>query len=495
MSRGRKGRKSKKSARRVTPPDVFHAPDVCGCPECSGADFDPRQLIDQLLDLAQGLVEAEDPLNVEIVGATFVSVSDANGEDFEDMLVKGFVPEFETRATPEALTMLLAIGSVVEGRAGATVRAAADRLIEVGLPPPGWAANLNEPVTLTECWRLTDTLATVSMLVCLFARTGRSHTVVISVNHLDCDAADDIQLFPGDQLAMALELIQADCRDGGIEITKEVLDPAELRWQIETALDARAVHDRDERGLGMTMKAPVDDQLFSYHALAVLLRARVNALPASDKPPAPHGPGDDRAGLAAVATLPARRKPSGAAAPVYQIKVDLRGAKPPIWRRLEVPADISLAHLHVVIQVAFDWHDSHLHVFATPYGEFGAANANLGHLAEAPVTLEQVAPGTRSKIRYTYDFGAAWEHDILVEQVLDRDETVSYPRCTGGRRAAPPEDCGGIWGYADLVEALADPAHPEHEDMLEWLGLDDATQFDPTGFDATAVTRALTHLP
>ena len=105
-------------------------------------------------------------------------------------------------------------------------------------------------------------------------------------------------------------------------------------------------------------------------------------------------------------------------------------------------------------------------MFETPYGEFGVANAELGQRAEAPVTLEQVAPDVRSKIRYTYDFGDDWEHEILVEKVLDRDETTRYPRCTGGRRAAPPEDCGGVWGYAELAEVLADPAHPEHQDRL-----------------------------
>jgi hypothetical protein len=94
---------------------------------------------------------------------------------------------------------------------------------------------------------------------------------------------------------------------------------------------------------------------------------------------------------------------------------------------------------------AFAWDGSHLHVFQTPYGEFGIADAELGHRAEAPVTLEQVAPTVRSAIRYTYDFGDDWEHDVVVEKVLNRDSTLSYPRCTGGRGAAPPEDCGGIW--------------------------------------------------
>ena len=81
-----------------------------------------------------------------------------------------------------------------------------------------------------------------------------------------------------------------------------------------------------------------------------------------------------------------------------------------------------------------------------------------------------------------------------MEKVLHRDDTVSYPRCTGGRRAAPPEDCGGIWGYADLAQALTDPPHPGHEDRLEWLGLSDPADFDPAEFDAQRVTQALSEL-
>ncbi|MEK8109127.1 plasmid pRiA4b ORF-3 family protein [Micromonospora sp. M12] len=111
------------------------------------------------------------------------------------------------------------------------------------------------------------------------------------------------------------------------------------------------------------------------------------------------------------------------------------GAKPPIWRRLELPADTSLADLHHIIQVAFGWHDSHLHVFETAYGDFGVADRELGHRAEAPVTLEQVASGVGDRLRYTYDFGDDWAHDIVVEHVLPR-QPIAYPRCTGGRRAA-----------------------------------------------------------
>jgi hypothetical protein len=386
-----------------------------------------------------------------------------------------------------------------------------------------WADELGEPVTVADCGRLVDTQGVASMLTCSFHRAGRSHAVLMSVDHLDCGAAGEILLLAADQLPEALVIARADARALGLDITNEVLQPAEFRWQIENAMRARAVHDSDDLDLRTEVEPIDEDGLLDYRAMAVLMRTRMAALPLSKKPPVPHTEGDGGdagrtvldmlaklagkgggtfdAGTpllpqrgAMVAKLPAKRKKSAGPAPVYQLKVGLRGAKPPIWRRLEVSADISLARLHDVIQVAFEWDDSHLHVFETPYGEFGAADADLGHRAEAPVTLEQVAPDAASKIRYTYDFGDDWEHDILVEKVLDRDKAASYPRCTGGRRAAPPENCGGIWGYAELAEILADPDHPEHEGRPEWLGLDDAAQFDPTAFDAKEVTQDLSDL-
>jgi hypothetical protein len=527
VSRGRKGKnknKTAKSARQPAALDLFSAPDTCECPACSGEDVDPRRLIDEVLTGAADLVGSADPLEAEIAGSVFVSIGALAGEEFTEALVDAFIPEFEARACPEAVAMLLAIGSVAPDPVGKAASAAADRLVEAGLPRPGWAGELGQPVTTDECWRLSDPAGTGSMLACSFHRAGRSHAVVVSVDDLDCGAATDILLLEADQLPQALEMMRSQARAGGVEVTTEPLDPPELRWQIENALDARAVHDSDggERDLD---ELPVDeDDMPGYAARAALLRARMRTLPAPNKAPATHADQDDqddqdglapREMLALLArggsagfgpapilprgrptarALPAKRTKSDQPAPIYQLKVGLRGATPPIWRRLEVPADISLARLHRIIQVAFAWDGSHLHVFQTPYGEFGIADAELGHRAEAPVTLEQVAPTARSTIRYTYDFGDDWEHDVVVEKVLDRDSTVSYPRCTGGRRAAPPEDCGGIWGYADLTQAVTDPTHPGHEDMLEWLGLSDAADFDPAEFDAQTVTQALSEL-
>ena len=269
-------------------------------------------------------------------------------------------------------------------------------------------------MTVANCLRLSDVQGTASMLACSFHRAGRSCAVVISVDHQDCGAAGAIVLLDVDQLPEALQTMRAIGRDDGLEITTEALDAAEFRWQVEKALDARAVHDSDlsvEEIDGMA----IDEDGPVYPALAVLMRARMDALPMPNKPAAPHGDEDaGRVRLAAMQTLaqltggpgspfgvrtppatrgrtavpalPAKRKKSDRPAPVYQIKVGLRGATPPIWRRLEVPADISLARLHTVIQIAFGWDDSHLHVFETPYGSFGTADADLGHRAETPVS-------------------------------------------------------------------------------------------------------------
>jgi hypothetical protein len=122
---------------------------------------------------------------------------------------------------------------------------------------------------------------------------------------------------------------------------------------------------------------------------------------------------------------------------------------------------------------------------------FEAKLSDKINLPGSMTTNGKGTPQTKDKIRYTYDFGDDWVHDIMVEKVLDRDPSAAYPRCTGGKRAAPPDDCGGIWGYAELLEVLADPAHPEHEEQLQWLGLADASQFTPDTFDMEAVNRLL----
>ena len=200
--------------------------------------------------------------------------------------------------------------------------------------------------------------------------------------------------------------------------------------------------------------------------------------------------------MTAMATT-RRTKPGAHTAPartVHTIKATLAGSRPPIWRRLQVPSTITLRALHDVLQAAFGWEDYHMWVFETPLGRYGVADRELQISNAAAKRLNQVAPRKGDRLSYTYDFGDNWEHTILVGAITSPEPGVAYPRCLTGRRACPPEDCGGIWGYGYLLEILTDPEDEEHQDRLEWLGLDSADQFDPEAFDPAQANTALANL-
>jgi hypothetical protein len=178
--------------------------------------------------------------------------------------------------------------------------------------------------------------------------------------------------------------------------------------------------------------------------------------------------------------------------PIYQIKITLRDSKPPIWRRLQVAADTSLEKLHIVLQIAFGWTNSHLHQFIIDgqyysMPEFGLGEHGHEVLNEKRVKLGRLGLEPKRKFYYEYDFGDSWEHEIVVEKLLETEAGVKYPRCTGGKRACPPEDCGGIGGYERLLEVISDPSDPEHESMKEWLG----GPFDAEHFDTEEVNEEL----
>ncbi|RNI24256.1 plasmid pRiA4b ORF-3 family protein [Flexivirga caeni] len=176
---------------------------------------------------------------------------------------------------------------------------------------------------------------------------------------------------------------------------------------------------------------------------------------------------------------------------IHRLKITLHGTQPPIWRRVEVDSECTLGQLHYVIQAAFGWEDEHLWVFETRAGEFGVPHPEVRHRDAGSQQLSGVARRTGSRFSYTYDLGDCWQHDIVVEAVTEREPDVTYPRCMAGRRACPPEDCGGVWGYGWLMEVLADPGHEEHADRLDWMGLDTADQFDPAAFDVAEVNGVL----
>ncbi len=192
-----------------------------------------------------------------------------------------------------------------------------------------------------------------------------------------------------------------------------------------------------------------------------------------------------------VATRERRARPE-AGTLVHQLKITLREVSgPPVWRRVLVPSDLTLADLHEVIQQAMGWENYHMHVFSTGGREYGSQDRELGHASDRDVLLSQVFTRRGNRLRYTYDFGDDWGHDIVLEETRAAAPQETYPSCVAGKGACPPEDCGGAWGYAELKEILADPSHKRHQDMLEWLGLDAGKDFDPGKFSVAEVNARL----
>src|SRR4030067_563744 len=176
---------------------------------------------------------------------------------------------------------------------------------------------------------------------------------------------------------------------------------------------------------------------------------------------------------------------------IYQIKVTLDDTHPPIWRRILVPGNTTLLKLHDVLQIVMGWEDYHLHMFTIEgliYGdsaddEYGAQVT----VNEANYKLSQVIHHEGQRLSYEYDFGDSWDHTLLVEKIFSPQEGVRYPLCLKGKRACPPEDVGGVWGYQNFLEAIRDPDHDEHEEYLTWVG----GEFDPDAFDLEEVNTRL----
>jgi hypothetical protein len=174
----------------------------------------------------------------------------------------------------------------------------------------------------------------------------------------------------------------------------------------------------------------------------------------------------------------------------YQLKVTLRGTRPPIWRRLEVASDLTLERLHDALQGAMGWTDSHLHAFVVDGVEYGPPDPEWGTSVkdESRVRLARVLRAPKDRLVYQYDFGDDWQHVVALEKVLPFDaERHRAPLVTGGRRACPPEDCGGVYGYYRMLDVLGNEDDPEHEEMHEWVGDD----FDPDEFDVQATNLYL----
>jgi Plasmid pRiA4b ORF-3-like protein len=176
---------------------------------------------------------------------------------------------------------------------------------------------------------------------------------------------------------------------------------------------------------------------------------------------------------------------------IYELYVELEDIEPLIWRRLLVPTTIRLPELHDLLQLAMGWTNSHLHSFMIGKKSFGMADVDdfeeLNMLDEKKQTLEATLGEDIREFLYEYDFGDSWRHRIAAKPLARPNPDWHYPLCTGGARAAPPDDVGGPPGYEQFLAAIKDSKHEEHDSMLVWIG----GAFDPEGFDLNAINRTL----
>ena len=172
---------------------------------------------------------------------------------------------------------------------------------------------------------------------------------------------------------------------------------------------------------------------------------------------------------------------------VLQFKITLIGAEPPIWRRILVPGSYTFYDLHVAIQNAMGWTDSHLHAYEMQ-GKHAARIESPYAVDEIHEKVKYFTPETMltkffdregDSAVYVYDFGDGWRHEVLLEKIVPKKPAQKYPVCLAGQRACPPENCGGIGGYARCVKAVTGKVSPDmDEDFLNWLG-----DWNPTGFN------------
>ena len=276
-------------------------------------------------------------------------------------------------------------------------------------------------------------------------------------------------------------------------------DDAFVDAELDAMHEARIAPTNDRSVVGVMNE-------FAFHGEVRSLRIDSLEDLAVDLAGMPLGPLRDRTGfpdreLAAVLGIEPRPRPglhrvaavdtsagiqASTTSAVYQLKVTLKNTKPPIWRRLLVAGSSTLDQLHVAIQAAFGWWNYHLYEFeigGTRYGipdpdwDFGPPTRQARR-----TRLDKVAAAGRS-FDYTYDFGDNWEHRVTVEKVLDTAPVTSLPACVDGRRAGPPEDCGGVWGYEELLAILANRFHPEHAERAEWASHWGGATLDPEAFD------------
>ena len=178
---------------------------------------------------------------------------------------------------------------------------------------------------------------------------------------------------------------------------------------------------------------------------------------------------------------------------IYQIQIVLKGSKPKIWRRILVPSDLLLPDFHEIIQTTMGWGNYHLHqfikdrIFYTQKMDNDDFWDDMDNVDYSKTKISDLLKKEKDRITYEYDFGDSWEHVIILEKIEKSGLDKTIPTCLTGKNNCPPEDCGGIWGYSDMLQIVKNPDHEEYEEYVEWLG----EEFDPKYFNKNEINEML----
>jgi hypothetical protein len=179
---------------------------------------------------------------------------------------------------------------------------------------------------------------------------------------------------------------------------------------------------------------------------------------------------------------------------IYQIQISLKYSKPKIWRRILIYSNTKLSDFHKILQICTGWRNYHLHQFVKDgicYTKKIDDDFDGDIVDYKNIKVKDLLKLEKDKIFYEYDFGDSWEHNIVLEKILSYDNNVKYPICINGKRNFPPEDCGGIYGYEELINILKNPNHKEYKNMVEWLDSLDYTNFDSEYFNKNEINNFL----
>ena len=478
-------------------------------------DFDPVELIEPIYaDLAHDVGVSRDPLEVECGIAEWLAmtaqmirsgVPDDEGDRAVASFLGSLIEVARRHATPQALALLRAL-SVLPGTASAEVAgAAAAELATSGIADRAWVAKLGR-LQPTSCLRYGDIDGRQESLIAGFSYGRTEHAIVVLIDHDLGGGIKDCWVTDRPELARQQILTTV--------VSDPLVEVAPIDWV------------RAERILSAALSRPIcavgDDQVIDASANIAVLRRRVGVLNGESWRPAGHRAPTRRLSsanqdslfgdapqTAAAPTAPkktavkktavkktAEPRPGRSLASL-QLKVTLTGSKPPIWRRLRVPESTTLVRLHELIQIAFGWTDSHLHLFEVHGEEYGPTDEWVETRSENIRLSRLVAVGDR--FSYVYDFGDDWRHTIQFEKRLPAGSGDGTPCCIAGRRAGPPENCGGIYGYQELLDVIANPERAD-EELLSWaaetLGTTTAQlpAYDPARFDQGEINAALLDL-